>query len=715
MDKGHSRPGRRRARFRDPRTDVEAGPIAEAESRKHANAETASAGAELASADRHPLAELERQITTFELTPAEVPVGDEPGFTALEPPEDVGLEPAVFFKPEFIAPIPRSPDERPEPAEMRLYDYERYSVLAGEPEEPSGAEVTVRYRRPTGARPRRQLAGAILVIAIQVGFLAWLGLPGHFPHLSSRPWLAVASILMVGSVYAIELFRFINVASLCIASTLARDPVPIPPQAGTHVAFLTTIVPSREPVDVVRKTLQAARRIRHSGTLDVWLLDEEASPIVRSMCNELGVQYFTRYGIERYNQPGGEFKTRSKHGNYNAWIDAHGDEYEFFVSVDPDHVPQPNFCERLLGYFRDPGVAFVVGPQVYGNYDNFVTRGAESQQFVFHGLIQRMGNYFGCPMLVGTNNAVRISALRAIGGLRDSITEDLATSLSFHAASGPRDGHNWRSVYTPDVLAVGEGPSNFTDFFAQQHRWCRGTFENFRGHFWRTLPKLRWGQRLHYTLITSYYPTAAIAWVLGAANCVAYLIWGFKGVIVSPRVWSAVYVDLAFVQFMLYASSRRYNVSPHEAPGSSGAVGMCMSVMAAPIYVIALLQSALGLASNFKITPKGDLKSRDSLWTFRFHLGWAALLGVALAVSAGLSRPEATMRVWSVMLIVVCFAPPLIALLERRRVRTLEHPVRTVDHPAAVRRPHFAHAGAAEARFGRAGAGESSAAVSVSP
>ena len=43
----------------------------------------------------------------------------------------------------------------------------------------------------------------------------------------------------------------------------------------------------------------------------------------------------------------------------------------------------------MLGYFRDPDIAFVVGPQVYGNYDAAVTKAAESQQFLFHALIQR--------------------------------------------------------------------------------------------------------------------------------------------------------------------------------------------------------------------------------------------------------------------------------------------------------------------------------------
>ena len=603
----------------------------------------------------------------------EAPVGDWAGF---KPDLEASIDESstVFYKEEFIAPA-QTP-ARPltiEPAGMRLYDYAGYSMLAGPVEDHySHGDAVVRYRRPAGARPRRQLFGTLLVVVIQTAFLVWLMLPSHLPHLSRHPWIAAASIVMIGSIYLIELFRFINVSSLCIAATFARDPVPMAPEPGTRVAFLTTIVPSKEPVEVVRKTLQAARQIRHDGTLDVWLLDEEDNPTVRSMCSDLGVRHFTRLGIEHYNQPRGEFKARSKHGNYNAWIDAHGSDYGFFVSVDPDHVPLPNLCERLLGYFRQPDVAFVVGPQVYGNYDNFVTKGAESQQFVFHGLIQRLGNFFGCPMLVGTNNAVRISALREIGGLRDSITEDLATSLSFHSASAGTSHRNWRSVYTPDVLAVGEGPTNFTDFFTQQARWSRGTFENFRGHFWRSMRGLRWGPRLHYWLITSYYPTAAIGWVLGAVNCAIYLTVGAKGVTVSPSVWTAVYVDLAVVQFTLYASNRRYNVSPHEPMGSSGAIGMCMSVMAAPIYVVALVQSALGRAGGFVITPKGALKSDDGVATFRLHLGWAALLVVSLAVSILLGRQESAMRVWSGLLVAVCLAPAGISFAERRRLRALK-------------------------------------------
>jgi hypothetical protein len=223
--------------------------------------------------------------------------------------------------------------------------------------------------------------------------------------------------------------------------------VPVTPDAGLRLAFLTTIVPSKESVAVVRETLRAAKRIRHRGMFDIWLLDEGDDPDVKAMCDELGIRHFTRKGIQRYNQAKGPFRARTKHGNYNSWIDTHGDAYDVLLSVDPDHVPLASFAERIVGYFRDPDVAYAIGPQCYKNGEAFVTRAAESQQFPFHSVIQRAANRYGTAMLVGTNNAIRITALRSIGGLSDSITEDMATGLMLHTTRNPATGRRWKSVH----------------------------------------------------------------------------------------------------------------------------------------------------------------------------------------------------------------------------------------------------------------------------
>jgi len=320
------------------------------------------------------------------------------------------------------------------------YDYARFSVLSGELTNPGDdGNYRVQYRRLGGLRPIRTTMFVVIALVCITSFFVWLMmLPSHWQFYLHHGWLRVASMVMLFNTAAIGLFAVISMWIICRASLLARDPVPVWPQRGTRVAFITTIVPSQEPIAMVRRTLEAALRVRHDGPIDVWLLDEGDDPEVKATCSALGVRHFSRHGIERWNQPAGPFKARTKHGNYNAWLFSQGVNYDFLVSVDSDHVPIASMAERLLGYFRDPDVAYVVGPQVYGNSDQFIARCGESQQFVFQSLLQRASNAGGIPMLVGTNNAMRIEALVAIGGLKDSVTEDLATSIAVHSTRNPK-------------------------------------------------------------------------------------------------------------------------------------------------------------------------------------------------------------------------------------------------------------------------------------
>jgi cellulose synthase/poly-beta-1,6-N-acetylglucosamine synthase-like glycosyltransferase len=545
----------------------------------------------------------------------------------------------------------------PEPLRDPDYDYERHSRLAGPlTEAPTEGPYRVQFRRPDRSRPVRSFLLVSTALLFVGGFFAWMMLPSHWPSDTHGPVL-IGSIVMTATTGIIGWFAFLNVATLCRATLLARDPIPVRPEPGRRVAFVTTIVPSAEPPELVRPTLEAALQIDYAGTLDVWLLDEGDDDEVKEMCAELGVRHFTRRGIERWNRPDSGFKAKSKHGNYNAWLDAYGHEYDFFLGVDPDHVPLPNFAERFLGYFRDPDVAFVVGPQVYGNYEGFVVRSAESQQFLFHALLQRAGNRSRTPMLVGTNNAVRIEALTQIGGFQDSITEDMATSLVLHGSRNPETERRWTSVYTPDLVAVGEGPASFTDYFSQQDRWSRGTDEVLARRFLSVARRLSPRVLIHYALLMSYYPTAAIAWILGAVNAALYFTLGAGGLEVPAQLWLMLYVDAAALQVGLYFYNRTHNVSPHEPEGSSGIAGMLMSALSAPVYVSAIVAVLLRRKGGFVTTPKGDAATRDGLVTFRKHLWWAAIFGLPLALSFLLGQEHSPMRVWSFVSLVACLLP----------------------------------------------------------
>jgi cellulose synthase/poly-beta-1,6-N-acetylglucosamine synthase-like glycosyltransferase len=546
----------------------------------------------------------------------------------------------------------------PETGAFAVRDFSR---LSGDIVEP-GPDYRVTYRGVHASAGRRSWAVSLLIITLNVifeaAFVWWLLQPAHAPEIDENlPWTIAANVFVIASIALVEGLRLVNVFSLSLASMLARDPVPVRPDPRLRVAFLTTIVPGKEPIEMVRATVAAARRIRHDGVFHVWLLDEGDDPEVKAMCQEEGVRHFSRRGVPEYNQPTGHFKAKTKHGNYNAWVDRYGHRYEVFLSVDPDHVPLPNYAERMLGYFRDPDVAFVVGPQCYANVDNFVTKGAESQQFPFHSVIQRAANAYGAPMLVGTNNAIRIDALVCVGGLEDSITEDMATGLAIHSRRNPVTGGKWKSVYTPDVVAVGEGPSTWTDYFTQQLRWSRGTFEILRGPFFRRLRRLPPGRTLHYLLITTFYPSMAIGWILGSINAVLYLTMGVSGIVVPPQLWLALYVDATAFQMWVYIRNRRYNVSPYEPENSPGVRGMAMSVISSPIYASSLIATLLRRPAKFVVTPKSDSASQDRLVTFRRHLQWTVLLAAALTGSVVLGYANIDVMMWPAIALLVSLTP----------------------------------------------------------
>ena len=62
----------------------------------------------------------------------------------------------------------------------------------------------------------------------------------------------------------------------------------------------------------------------------------------------------------------------------------------------------------MLGYFRDPKVAWVQAPSVCGNLDNWAARGLAEQDMLFQGPLQ-MGFYgaTSTPFIVGSHTSYR--------------------------------------------------------------------------------------------------------------------------------------------------------------------------------------------------------------------------------------------------------------------------------------------------------------------
>jgi cellulose synthase/poly-beta-1,6-N-acetylglucosamine synthase-like glycosyltransferase len=605
--------------------------------------------------------------------------------TEAETPEvpEAEADHAAGQRPLIAAPRPgfMKVGDRDAPIDATLaasgFGYERYTNLAGPITSPPEDEpYQVQYRGIHGSRREWIAIRAItlILVALDFRFMYWLLFQSQYPHLDTWLWqstwhaagtdgyVMLRAGMAVGSI-VMQAFLLVNILTVSRACLAARDPIPVEPESGLRVAFLTTIVPDREPIEVAERTLRAAREIVYDGHMDLWLLDEGDSEEARQMCDELGVHHFSRKGRGYLDLETGTFASKTKHGNHNRWLWEHAGGYDLIMFVDPDHVPLPIMAERMLGYFRDPEVAFVVAPQFYGNTENRITRWAESAQYLFHSVIQRAGNRRRCPMLVGTNAALRTSAIRQ--GYVASITEDMATSLKIHTTKSEVTGRAWRSVYTPDLVAVGEGPSTWTEFFGQQTRWSAGTYDALLHQVWRTIFKLRPGAMLHYLLMLTYYPSVALGWLMGITISACYLGFGITSLQTNEVWWLSYYVDVAAMQFLLYRFMRRHNVSPHEPAGSSGISGMVVSALTAPIYARALVKVLLGRKLTFNVTAKGASAATDRLHTFRYSLVWALVPLIVLAVAITRHRPYPMMIGWTAIILTVCLAPVAIWLWDR--------------------------------------------------
>jgi cellulose synthase (UDP-forming) len=303
-----------------------------------------------------------------------------------------------------------------------------------------------------------------LLTALTWATLAW-ALP---PWLGSADWqtqpvlMGLLSVLLAYHL-ACHQFRWFLLPVM-------RCPMPRPPQAGWTVAVATTFVPGAESLEMLEDTVKALVAMAYPH--DTWVLDEGDDARVKALCARLGARHFSRKTIDHYQTSEGPFQARSKHGNYNAWLDAHGfAHYEIVVNFDPDHVPEPTFLEEVLGYFDDLRVGYVQAAQVYYNQRaSFIARGAAEETYAYYSATQMASYSLGLPIVTGCHTAHRVAALKEVGGFAAHDADDLLITYHYRAAG-------WQGVYVPKILARGLTPVDWAGYLTQQRRWARSVLD----------------------------------------------------------------------------------------------------------------------------------------------------------------------------------------------------------------------------------------------
>jgi len=358
---------------------------------------------------------------------------------------------------------------------------------------------------------------------------------------------------------------------------------------------------------------------------DTWVLDEGDDDRVMSLCFRLGASHFSRKHIPAYQSNDGTFKSRSKHGNYNAWLYEVGlDRYEIVVGFDPDHVPNPHFLTTVLGYFEDPKVGYVQAAQVYKNQKaSFIARGAAEETYAYYSSLQMASYAMGYPIVTGCHNTNRVTALRQVGGFAAHDADDLLITQLYRASG-------WEGVYVPQILAKGLTPVDWNGYLTQQQRWARSVLDIKFRQFPKIAGKLPVSARLISSLHGLNYVQEGILPAGGLIVMAVMLVTGSTPVL-AYLTGVKLAILLGVVQFSDFYRQRFYLDWRNECGLPWRAAVLRFAKW--PYFLLALYEAILHRQVSYSITPKVKEKSRSIRLLLWPHLLVALLVCAAWVIS----------------------------------------------------------------------------------
>lgn len=326
---------------------------------------------------------------------------------------------------------------------------------------------------PVQSSPWRQR----IILASTFVAMFYLAYRGLFTLNLTTGYAAFASLFL----YFGEIFGIVSIVLFYLQVWQPSEPPEQPVLEGRTVdVFIPTY---NEDPHILRATVEACNRLDYPH--QTYLCDDGKRPEVEELAKAMGINYIIRPDNKH-----------AKAGNLNhAFSKTNG---EFVVILDADHVPEPHFISRLIGYFADDKLGYVQTPHAFYNFDSFQTRYNHKRRFyweeglLFYQVIQPGRNLFHIATFAGAAAMFRRTALEEVGYIAtETITEDLHTGLRLNAKG-------WRSLGISERMIVGQAAPDITTFHSQRLRWGEGNLSIMAYDNPLTMKGLSLVQRLCY-------------------------------------------------------------------------------------------------------------------------------------------------------------------------------------------------------------------------
>jgi cellulose synthase (UDP-forming) len=324
--------------------------------------------------------------------------------------------------------------------------------------------------------PKPATTARIFMISVSFAFMAqyaWWRIADTLPAPALTFEYALALSFLVAEMLGIATAAL---SLLFLTRTCDRSP-----EADANADWLSSL-PECPPIDVLICSYNEDREILERtivGALAmdylnfrVWMLDDSRRGWLKALCSELGCHYLSR--SDNAHAKAGNINHALKH------IAALPNPAEFISILDADFVPTPQFLQRAMSLFHDPGVGVVQTPQHFINPDPIqinlgATKFWPDEQRFFFDIVLPSKDAWSAAFCCGTSSLIRMTPLMEIGGFpTDSVTEDYLLSLRFKEKG-------FLTAYLNEPLTYGLAPEGLKEYIVQRSRWCLGFMQIARG------------------------------------------------------------------------------------------------------------------------------------------------------------------------------------------------------------------------------------------
>jgi cellulose synthase/poly-beta-1,6-N-acetylglucosamine synthase-like glycosyltransferase len=173
----------------------------------------------------------------------------------------------------------------------------------------------------------------------------------------------------------------------------------------------------------------------------------------------------------------------AKAGALNFALRQTAPDAELVAVVDSDYQAEPDFLERLVGYFDDPKIGFVRSPEDYREWrESLYQRMCYWEYRRFFETTMVSFNEWDAAITAGTICMIRSKALKEAGGWAEwCLTEDSELAVRIHALG-------YSGVYLTTTFGRGLIPETFEGYKRPRFRWIYGPVQQVKRHFRLLLP-----------------------------------------------------------------------------------------------------------------------------------------------------------------------------------------------------------------------------------